>query len=284
MSIPLQTFPHASRPVSIDVQTLEERHREWELRPHGHAFFEVIVVTRGVVASSAYAIPPGAIHDCREFGIDDGLVLRFLPDGVDPQATNGLSIVGDIPTGMLFDVFRRPMLDLTQPFALAPDAHAAALAALERMRDELQAKQRGYEFVVRGELQIVLVELARGTPSDPPASDEPHTRELLRRVFADIDAHYTERETLSAAAGRVKLSPAYLTTRMRQLTNRTYRDWVIERRMLEARRLLIVTDLPVAQIAERVGYAESESFVRRFRERHAVTPAVWREKSRSIES
>ena len=263
---------------------MEERHREWELRPHGHAFFEVIVVMRGRVPFSAYAIPPGAIHDCREFGIDDALVLRFLPDGVDPASLNGLAIVGDVPTGMLFDVFRRPQLDLIAPFVLEPRAHAAALDALQRMRDELLAKRPGYEFIVRGALHGVLVELARSTPNEPAASEEPHAREQLRLIFADIDDHFAKRDTLSAAATRLKLSPAYLTTRVRQLTGRTHGDWVIERRMLEARRLLIVTELSIAEIAERIGYAESESFVRRFRERHAMTPAVWRQKSRSIAS
>ena len=280
----LQTFPHDSRAVSIDVQTAEERRHEWQLRPHGHAFFEVIVVSKGALENSVYAIPPGAIHDCRELGIEDALVLRFLPDGVDPASLNGLAMVSDVPTGMLFDVFRRPALDLIAPFVLEPQAHATTLAALQRIREELQAKRDGYEFVARGALQIVLVELARSTPSEPPSADEPHARELLRRVFADIDARFSSGDTLSDAAERLNLSPAYLTTRIRQLTGRTYGEWVIERRMLEARRLLIVSEMPIAEIATRIGYAESESFVRRFRDRHETTPAAWREKSRSIAS
>jgi AraC-like DNA-binding protein len=57
-------------------------------------------------------------------------------------------------------------------------------------------------------------------------------------------------------------------------------QWITERRMREARRLLADTDLTVAEIALRVGYSEAGYFVRRFRLGHGVPPATWRRAGR----
>jgi AraC family transcriptional activator of pobA len=53
-------------------------------------------------------------------------------------------------------------------------------------------------------------------------------------------------------------------------------DWIVERRMAQARRLLVETDLTVGEIASRVGYADPGYFTRLFRRMHGVTPLGWR--------
>jgi AraC family transcriptional regulator, transcriptional activator of pobA len=63
-------------------------------------------------------------------------------------------------------------------------------------------------------------------------------------------------------------------------TGRTVQQWITERRMREARRLLADTDLTVTEIAPRVGYREAGYFVRRFRTAHGVTPGAWRRAGR----
>jgi AraC-like DNA-binding protein len=57
-------------------------------------------------------------------------------------------------------------------------------------------------------------------------------------------------------------------------------QWITERRMREARRLLADTDLTVAEIARRVGYRDAGYFVRRFRTAHGVPPVAWRRAGR----
>jgi AraC-like DNA-binding protein len=63
---------------------------------------------------------------------------------------------------------------------------------------------------------------------------------------------------------------------VRQRTGRTVVDWITERRMAEARRLLSGTDVPVAEIARRVGLPDAGYFARVFRRSHGTTPRAWR--------
>ncbi|EUA52605.1 helix-turn-helix domain protein [Mycobacterium xenopi 3993] len=49
-----------------------------------------------------------------------------------------------------------------------------------------------------------------------------------------------------------------MTTIVRRRTGRTVQEWIIERRMAEARSLLADTDLPVREVARRVGICDRD--------------------------
>jgi AraC-like DNA-binding protein len=51
---------------------------------------------------------------------------------------------------------------------------------------------------------------------------------------------------------------------------------IVERRMTEARRLLIETGYSIEQIAEAVGYLDKRHFTRQFIRLHGQTPHSWR--------
>lgn len=81
-------------------------------------------------------------------------------------------------------------------------------------------------------------------------------------------------------ARATNLSPGYLTTLVRRRTGRTVLEWIHERRMVEARRLLVETDESVERIGASVGYEDPVYFIRRFRSAHGATPASWRKANR----
>ncbi|MGH3974303.1 MAG: helix-turn-helix domain-containing protein, partial [Pseudonocardiaceae bacterium] len=59
-------------------------------------------------------------------------------------------------------------------------------------------------------------------------------------------------------------------------TGRTLLDWLTERRLTEARRLLRETDLPLSVISTRTGLTDPGYLVRRFKARYGTTPDRWR--------
>ena len=72
------------------------------------------------------------------------------------------------------------------------------------------------------------------------------------------------------------MTPGHLTTVVRRRTGRTVQEWIIERRMAEARSLLSDTELPVGEIARRVGMSDPGYFSRLFRRTHGTSPREWR--------
>ncbi|KLO26647.1 AraC family transcriptional regulator [Mycolicibacter heraklionensis] len=150
---------------------------------------------------------------------------------------------------------------------------------LNAMEAELAQRQDGYREAVSALLTLLLVKLTRLAGEKVAGlrhGDEP----LLAEVFATIDQRYTEPLSLRDVAREVSVSPGHLTTVVRCRTGRTVLDWINQRRMREARRLLTDTRLPITEIGQRVGLPDAAYFTRQFRQAHGVSPSQWR-KSRT---
>lgn len=151
-----------------------------------------------------------------------------------------------------------------------------AILAIER---ELSLRQQGYRQAALAHLTLLLIELARlagDVVADLRRSGEP----LLAEVFAVIDRRHGDQLSLRDVAGEVGMTPGHLTTVVRRRTGRTVQEWIIERRMAQARDLLAETDLPVAEVARRVGMPDPGYFSRLFGRTHGGTPRQFRSSAR----
>ncbi|WP_181782834.1 helix-turn-helix transcriptional regulator, partial [Pseudonocardia pini] len=131
--------------------------------------------------------------------------------------------------------------------------------------------REGYADAARALLTLLLVRLGR-LGVDGREQVDP----LVARVFAVIEDRFADTLSLRDVAAAVGLTPGHLTTVVGRTTGRTVQQWITERRMREARRLLAETTLTVADVAGRVGYRDPGYFLRRFRTAHGVTPTAWR--------
>lgn len=290
----LPYVPQSASSISVEVQRLSENPVMRRMAPHGHVFFELIVITSGrgrhtvdgvdheAAQGTVFVLPPGSIHDLRGLADADGWAILFQADSIDQSRSHGLAPMEDLPLGMLFDLFRQPVLHTQQSLRLDSDSLAQATSLIDRMHDELNTRKEGYAPAVRAALQLLLVTLARCAPwLEASPANSAQKQNLVSVVFADIDQNFRDAPLLQQASSRLGLSSGYLTTKLRQLTGRTYGEWVIERRMIEARRLLTTTQMNLGEIAQDLGYAEIESFIRRFRAHHGLSPAAWKKRARN---
>jgi AraC-like DNA-binding protein len=233
-----------------------------------------------VASGDAYVIAPGEVvgagHDADGLAEAEGWGVYFPPEGLGPQAPDAL--LGWRAHPLLF------------PFARGASAGAQRLnvSAAERpswserfrtLELELRERRDGYREAVVAHLTLLLVDVARlaaDVVGDLMLKDEP----LLAEVFRVIEASYQEPISLRDVAIAVNLSPGHLTTVVRQKTGRTVQEWIAERRMAQARRLLVETDLTVAEVGRRAGYADPVYFSRCFRRAHATTALRWRHAGR----
>ena len=147
--------------------------------------------------------------------------------------------------------------------------------AIRSIETELTAGEEGYRQAALAHLTLLLIELARlarDVVADLRRSGEP----LLAEVFAVIDERHGEALSLRDVAGELGMTPGHLTTVVRRRTGRTVQEWIVERRMAEARKLLAETDLPVAEVARRVGVSDPGYFSRLFGRAHGTSPRKWR--------
>jgi AraC family transcriptional regulator, transcriptional activator of pobA len=276
--------PLVPGPVRAEAQRLDDRHPALAWGPHSHVdFFELLLfeetggrhvvrgTSEGVKAGLLVGLGPGVTHDLGELGTSSGWVLVFSAEAV------GFA-EGELPP--LLPWGGDPLL---APFCRGDGFSRAVLDAEElamwrglmsRMVAEQASDGVGRDVALRALLQLVLVEAARKwpAPSGPPGSDAG----ALAEVFEVIERRYRDGLTLAEVADAVHVSPAHLTTTVRRTTGRTVGEWIIHRRIVEARRLLIETRLPIAEVAASVGYRDPVLFRRQFAARHAMAPGRWR--------
>lgn len=95
-------------------------------------------------------------------------------------------------------------------------------------------------------------------------------------VLNYIEDHYLD-ATLQSTAAQFGFHPNYLSAYIKKETGRTFKELVILQRMCQACFYLSNTDLPVYEIAEKVGYDNLGFFYRKFEQIYHTTPQSFRE-------
>ncbi len=159
--------------------------------------------------------------------------------------------------------------------SVPPAARAEWTERVHTLARELSARADGYREAVLAHLTLLLVgisRLAADVVGDLRVNREP----LLADVFAVIERRYAEPLSLRDVARAVNMSAGHLTTTVRRRTGRTVQEWIVDRRMVQARRLLAGSDLAVGEIGRRVGYPDPGYFARVFGQAHGTSPTRWR--------
>lgn len=258
--------------------------------PHVHDFVVLTYVETGegsirvnarnlpAAAGDLFVVAPGDLVATGDVGgpaTAAGWCVFFPPDVLGRPVTGGLVSWRAHPLLAPFTAGAVPARRLHVPATDRP-AWSVRYAALEA---ELTGRRGGYAEAAVALLTLLLVDVSRlaaDVAGDLRSNDEP----LLAAVFDVIEARYAELLSLRDVAAAVSLTPGHLTTTVARRTGRTVQQWITERRMTEARRLLTGTDLTVAATAVRCGYRDAGYFIRRFKRDHGVTPTQWRRTGR----
>ena len=89
---------------------------------------------------------------------------------------------------------------------------------------------------------------------------------------------------LKDVAERFFVSPAYLGRCIQKAAGISFKQYLNDRRIEEAMRLLEQTDRMIYEIADEVGFGESKYFVSRFVEKAGKTPSEYRKAVKKADS
>ena len=106
---------------------------------------------------------------------------------------------------------------------------------------------------------------------------------LAHRVQCYLDQHHNEQITLREAAERLHISEYYLAHVFKQEFGIPPMQYVMKRRIGEAQELLMNTELPVAEIADRLGYSSVCHFNAMFKKNVGMPPGKFRQSFRDTE-
>ena len=98
----------------------------------------------------------------------------------------------------------------------------------------------------------------------------------LAKLLDWLRAHPAQPHTVKSMAARAAMSPRTLQRQFAEATGLGPVEWLIRERIAVVKDLLETADLPLAQVAERAGFASEESLRHHFRRLAATTPGAYR--------
>ncbi|NLU69371.1 AraC family transcriptional regulator [Streptomyces sp. HNM0574] len=244
--------------------------------PHRHTFYEIAFVTGGRGAHVVdlcrrplrpphlCVITPGQVHHWEDVSGLQGWVVLF--DDVFLMAHPGdrelLRVLGEQPPPRLDD-----------------RAAAETASVLTQMRRESEEHGEAAASVLQAYLHILCVRASRARTPAGGAAARPGRAAALAREFARLLTlpGGAARNSVRSWAAELGVSVSYLHEVVKGTTGRTPAQLIRETQVLEAKRLLAGTGLPVGRVARELGFADPAYFCRFFRRETGLTPGAFRE-------
>ena len=151
-------------------------------------------------------------------------------------------------------------------------------AAFEVIRDESRRPRPGSDVITARLADVLVVQVVRSwlESGAPDRGWVAGLRDpLLGRALASFHAEPGAPWTLAALAREAGMSRSAFAVRFRDLLGEPPMAYVTTWRMDLAGRLLREEQLPLARVAERVGYSSEAAFHRAFRRAHHLTPGAF---------
>lgn len=262
----------------VHVERLDDRSRpsEWTIRPHLHRdLHHVILIAKGGGSMTAEAdtarfeapalllIPAGIVHGFRWHQDSQGWVCTVADAYLAELARR------DPALDVLFRQSRALALE-----ACDADAIIALLAAVQR---ELNWAAPGQRAAVEAALLAILVRsLRQMEPGGAAGSGTRREADVVARLRARIEARFRRREAVTVHARALGVSVTTLRLACSRVAGASPAAMLDARALLEARRLLLYSNLSVAEVADAVGFEDPAYFSRFFARHMGVSPRGFR--------
>lgn len=101
---------------------------------------------------------------------------------------------------------------------------------------------------------------------------------IIERTVNFIEEHLSEDLNLNAIAKHTGYSKYHLNRIFSETVGCTIHKYIQKRRLTEAAKLLVYTDMPIAQVSLEANYESQQAFTLAFRQLYLKTPQLYREK------
>ncbi|MDO3409857.1 AraC family transcriptional regulator [Saccharibacillus sp. CPCC 101409] len=165
---------------------------------------------------------------------------------------------------------------------LDPEELKWAETSLSRLELEWRSGRKDIDsyHLMRLALETTLLLFQRSLTEEAPAGGS-KDQGLIQEVLKEIHARYYTGITVGELAARHFLSESNLRKKFTEAMGISPKQYIINLRLMEAKRLLQQTDKAIETISSEVGFTSSSRFYDFFVKSAGVTPLEWRLKSHS---
>ncbi len=242
--------------------------------PHRHDFFEVCVFFKGsgtheidfqafpIQDHSIHFVSPGQVHLITNHEEANGFILAFSEEFI---ALNRKL------TKVNISEFPNPFLNLSA------DQFEFVHKILEDIMYEYSHPRPESEEIIKSYLYIFILKaksLYSQTLQEPQFQKSKNA--LFRAFVQYVEENYLQQQQVSYYADLLHISPSHLNKVCKKECGKTASDFVHDRVMLEAKRLLVFSDKSSKEIAYSLQYEDPSYFSRIFKKKTGYSPTAFR--------
>ncbi len=173
--------------------------------------------------------------------------------------------------GLLFhNVFEIPFVELDE------NENFIIKNLYQSIKDELEWKDSSAEEMIRTYVKQIIIRATRKWKKQNLDNDEikipSNELDIFRDFSRHLEIHFREKHNVADYADLLHIAPKTLTHKFKNLHLESPNQLIINRILLEAKRLLFYTDKPVKEIAYDLGYEDPAYFNRLFTNKIGSTP------------
>lgn len=248
--------------------------RDMQQGLHRHNFFWMLVVSTGggsqtvdftpypITPCTVFIVRPGQVHQLALTAQSTGYIIQFSKPFLQKKAGGFSSLFATVTANTCYS--------LTAP------QFADCYNTINLIYKEASLKQAGFNTVIKALLKVFFVQLARHISTVAPVQGGSHAQQTLLALQKLMEANISTTKQVKQYAQMLNLTAYQLNAVTKKLLGKTCQQLINDEVIAEARRLLLATASPVAQIASQLGYNDASYFIRFFKVHTGQSPQAYR--------
>lgn len=250
-------------------------------KPHGHNFYLILLVTKGtgkhtidfleyeVYPGAMFIVSPGQIHHWNLSPKIDGCILFFTKE----------YFLHDFDTNKLT---RFPFFNSTfsiPSIKLNSKQRKSIAQKYKLIAEEYQTRSTNYREMIRIYLNAMFIELSRVYVKNSN-NKLVYNYDLLQlnKYEALVDKYFKRHRPISCYSKKMNITDRQLSYLCKKTVNKTPLEILTDRIILEAKRLIIHSDLSISSISNELNFNDNSYFIRLFKKNTKLTPEQFRTK------
>lgn len=266
---------------------------------HMHDFIQIVYVSKGRIKhvinnnefelyrGDIFIIPPHVSHyfrriEGRDFEITE---LEFIPEFINERFTSDPDMEIDGP--FMDFAYLEPFLVSEHEVKPRLNLRGNVQIQVERILDDIifeyDKKEEGFKLLIKALLLELLVIVGREYGRINQGTDFGDVlikhRDALERALEFTRKNFAEDIGIEDVAGEALLSQSYFRYLFKQITNKTFTEYLNGLRIAYAKQLLVEErDMKISEVCHLCGFNSINHFNRMFRQETGLTPGQARKK------
>jgi len=241
---------------------------------HRHDFFYILALKNGS-GNHEIDFNPFTINDYSVFFMRPGqvhqLVLKAGSTGYLMQFTSDFYFSDSKASNLLLH-----KVGSTDHYKLDKDRFEKLFAVLTYIYEEYTGKLEKYEQVIKANISILFIELARQQRNASFSRASLYLQERLEEFSALLEDNIFTCKHAAQYAAMMNLSPYQLNAITKSTLGKSCSELINGQIILEAKRCLLATSHQINQTAYRLGYEDVSYFIRFFKKHTGFSPEAFR--------